>query len=233
MHTAESGEGVCDDGHGTFPRPVDRIPPPFERRSIRDRFAPSVQIVKSALHYVMFSIHLVILTVALGCGQPFPGSSPNLDELGRHVLEAFRNNDREALEAVRLTESEHNTQVWPELPAARGESPFPLDLAWRNIQLRNQRAVPRVSSALAAAQPIEFESVECLGETRSFETFSVHTDCHTRFRTRGRLYRIQLFKDVLERNGGLKIFRYYDEDPELVTATEWPDGEGRPRREGA
>ena len=36
-------------------------------------------------------------------------------------------------------------------------------------------------------------------------------------RTRGRLYQIQLFKDVLERGSGYKIFRYYDADPELVT----------------
>lgn len=164
-----------------------------------------------------------VLAVAPGCGgQPFPGSSASLDELGRHVLEAFRNNDREALEAVRLTEAEHNTQVWPELPAAQGESPFPIDLAWRNIQLRNQRAIPRLSAVLDAAQPLEFESVECLGETQAFATLSVHTDCYTRFRTRGRLYRVQLFKDVLERNGGLKIFRYYDEDPELVTGTHLP-----------
>ena len=28
---------------------------------------------------------------------------------------------------------------------------------------------------------------------------------------------MQLFKDVLERGSGYKIFRYYDEDPELVT----------------
>lgn len=174
------------------------------------------------------------LVAALGCAdQPFPGSSASLDELGRHVLEAFRSNDREALEVVRLSETEHNTQVWPELPAAQGASPFPVDLAWLNIQLRNQRAIPRVSAVLAASQPLEYESVECLGETKTFESFSVHTDCYIRFRTRGRLYRVQLFKDVLERNGGLKIFRYYDEDPELVTATEWHDREEQRRREGA
>ncbi len=28
---------------------------------------------------------------------------------------------------------------------------------------------------------------------------------------------MQLFKEVLERGSGYKIFRYYDEDPELVT----------------
>ena len=42
-----------------------------------------------------------------------------------------------------------------------------------------------------------------------------------------------MFKDVLERNGGFKIFRYYDEDPELVTGRERPDIGEPPRREGA
>ena len=49
-----------------------------------------------------------------------------------------------------------------------------------------------------------------------FETSRCTPTCYTHFRSRGRHYRLQLFKDVLERNGGYKIFRYYDEDPELV-----------------
>lgn len=178
-------------------------------------------------------LSLAGLVAATGCGgQPFPGSSRTLDELGRGVLEAFRADDRQALEVFRLTETEHNTVVWPELPAARGEFPFPLDLAWRNIQLRNRRAIPRARGVLRRAEPLEFDSVECPGDTQVFETFVVHTDCHIRFRTRGKLYRLQLFKDVIERNGGLKIFRYYDEDPEPVTEGEPPNaGEPAPKGE--
>ena len=177
---------------------------------------------------------LVGLAVALGCGgQPFPGSSESLEELGRGIVDAFRADDREALEAFRLTETEHNTVVWPELPASRAEHPFPLDLAWRNIELRNRRAIPRARGALRRAEPLAFESVECLGETRTFETFVVHTDCHTRFRARRGLYRIRLFKDVLERNGGLKIFRYYDEDPEPVREATRPATAQPGRRGGA
>lgn len=173
-----------------------------------------------------------LLVAALGCGgQPFPGSSGSLDELGRGIVEAFRADDRDALEAFRLTESEHNTVVWPELPASRGEFPFPPDLAWRNLQLRNRRAIPRAHAVLRQAEPIKFDSVACLGETQAFETFVVHTDCHTRFRTRGRLYGLQLFKDVLERNGGFKVFRYYDEDPEPVTEASRPNT-GEPASEG-
>lgn len=160
-----------------------------------------------------------LLGAVFGCGgqQPFPGSAGSLDELGREVLGAFERGDREAIESFRLTETEHNTVIWPELPAAQGPSPFPIDLAWQNIQLRNGRSIPRAADVVEWARPLEFESVECVGELETFETFSVHTDCYTHFRTRGREYRLQLFRDVLVRHGGYKVFRYYDEDPELVS----------------
>ena len=161
--------------------------------------------------------------LASGCGgqPPFPGSATSLDELGRGVMDAFERGDHEALERYRLTEAEHNDEIWPEFPAARAEPPFPVDLAWRNIQLRNQRAVRRNSSTLAAARgagPVEYRDVECEGEVDAYATFSVLTDCHVRFAIAGRPYKMQLFKHVLVRRGGYKIVRYYDDEPEGVAA---------------
>ena len=46
-------------------------------------------------------------------------------------------------------------------------------------------------------------------------------------RSRTRDGRLQLFKDVLERHGGFKIFRYYDEDPESVGAATHGNGQGQ------
>ena len=159
-----------------------------------------------------------IALAACGGQPPFPGSAGSLDDLGSGVLEAFARNDLEALQRFRLTENEHNTVIWPELPAA--DAGYPLDLAWRNIQLRNQQAVPRAASALRrtiqrAGEP-HFLAVACEGEPQSFDTFVVHTECSVRFRAGDAAYRIQLFKDVLARNGGYKVFRYYDEDVELA-----------------
>lgn len=165
---------------------------------------------------------LVAVLAGGGCGgQPFPDSATSLDDLGRGVMDAFERGDGAALERYRLTEKEHNQIVWPELPAGQAEHPFPVDLAWRNIQLRNQRAVGRASATLATAKlagSVEFRNVDCEGETESFATFSIHTDCYVLFGVAGRSYKMQLFKDVLVRRGGYKIFRYYDEEPEAVTA---------------
>ncbi len=174
----------------------------------------------------------VAVALVLGCdGQrPFPGSAASLDELGQGALAAFEQGDRESIERFRLTETEHNTVVWPELPAAQGPSPFPIDLAWQNIQLRNGRAIPRAAEVLDLARPLDFESVTCDGDVQSFETFRVHTDCYVVFRAHQRRYRLQLFKDALERNGGFKIFRYYDEDPELLDREPGGDESPAPSR---
>lgn len=146
----------------------------------------------------------------------FPGSARSMDDLGQAVVDALNRNDVEALASLRLSMEEHNGVVWPELPAAQGENPFPIDLAWQNIELRNQRAVGRLGHDLKPLMPMAFEGVECRGETQVFETFQVHTDCYTRFTQGGSTWEIQLFKDVLERSGGHKIFRYYDEHPRPV-----------------
>ena len=159
--------------------------------------------------------------LAGGCGgqPPFPGSATSLDDLGRGVMDAFEREDPEALERYRLTEAEHNEEIWPEFPAAQAEPPFPVDLAWRNIQLRNQRAVRRTTATLATARragPVEYRGVECQGDVDSYATFSVLTDCYVRFAVAGRPYAMQSFKHVLVRRGGYKIVRYYDDEPASV-----------------
>ncbi len=145
--------------------------------------------------------------------RAFPGSSRSVDALARDALRALAAGDADALEGHRLTESEHNRTVWPELPASEPEIGFPVDFAWRNIQLRNRAALERVADWYRS-NPVRHHATECRGDIREFATFRVHTDCWVLFlTTRGELLEAQLFKDVLERGGGFKIFRYYDELP--------------------
>lgn len=139
----------------------------------------------------------------------FPGSAVSLDDLGRTVLRALAAGDAAALARVRLTEREHDDVVWPELPAARAEVGFPADYAWENIERRNARDLERVLPWYGDRAP-EHVRVECRGGLEEFETFRVHTDCWEVFRVGGGPpLEAQLFKDVLERGGGFKIFRYY------------------------
>ncbi len=145
--------------------------------------------------------------------MPFPGSAPSLVALGSGVLDALALGDTLALEGFRLTEQEHNEVIWPELPAARPEVNFPLDLAWQNIQMRNRRDLTRILPWYRERK-VAFQDVQCRGEIQVFQTFQVHTDCYVMFADDDLgLLEAQVFKDVAERNGGFKLFRYYDEEP--------------------
>ena len=172
------------------------------------------------LHPNLIPACLLACLLGAGCDGPrppgelaFPGSSPSVEALARDALQGLSASDTLLLEQLRLTEAEHNEVVWPELPASAPEIGFPVDFAWRNIQLRNESALERIGGWYES-NPVRYQVTECRGEIREFATFDVHTDCWVLFlTTRGELLEAQLFKDVLERDGGFKIFRYYDELP--------------------
>ena len=168
------------------------------------------------------AIQSVVLSCLLAgaCKSPqapgelaFAGSSGSMEELAREALSGLAASDAELLNRLRLTEAEHNEVVWPELPASAPEIGFPVDLVWRNIELRSSAALDRIGGWFRS-NAVRYQVTECRGATQEFATFQVHTDCWVLFLTiRGELLEAQLFKDVLERDGGFKIFRYYDELP--------------------
>lgn len=138
------------------------------------------------------------------------GGAGDLSSLGRLVVEAIGRTDTVTLEALRLTEHEHNDLVFPRLPAGQPPQNFPVDIAWANIRTRNSVAVLRLFERYAGKQ-LTFETVECIGETEKFEGFEVATDCWTEFTdSNGNRHRAQLFRHVLSSDGRYKIFRYYD-----------------------
>lgn len=153
--------------------------------------------------------------------EAFPGSAVSLEQLGGGVLRALADADVSALEDLRLTEAEHNHFVWPELPASAPEVNFPVDLAWTNIQTRNRSALIRIVP-LYRGRETHYRGTECRGDTERFDSFVVHTDCWVVFYAPdGSEYlEAQIFKDVLVRGGGHKVFRYYDEEPRTHTGEE-------------
>jgi hypothetical protein len=157
---------------------------------------------------------------AEGAALRLPGSAHGLDALGEQVLGALVRGDTAALRGFRLTEAEHKEVVWPELPASRPEVNYPVDAAWRNIELRDHRAVGRLLP-MFEGRSVTFRRVECRGGTREFASFRVASDCWVVFDAVGsdRRWEAQLFKDVLVRGGGHKVFRYYEEEPRPLGPT--------------
>ncbi|MDE2661972.1 MAG: hypothetical protein OXI39_03055 [Gemmatimonadota bacterium] len=164
---------------------------------------------------VLVSALLPVLVGSCGGAAPdgaerLPGSAGSLEELATTVLVGLAAADTVSLETVRLTEDEHNDLVWPELPASAPEVNYPVDLAWKNIRTRNRAALSDLF-AVYENRELQFVHAECRGFTEAFDSFVVHTDCWVTLERDGeRLPPQQLFKDVLDREGGLKIFRYYE-----------------------
>ena len=100
--------------------------------------------------------------------------------------------------------------VWPELPASAPEVNYPADLAWKNIWTRNRAALSDLFGVYEDRR-LRFVDAECRGPVEAFESFVVHTDCWVTLRRDGELLPPQqLFKDVLDLDGEMKIFRYYE-----------------------
>jgi len=138
------------------------------------------------------------------------GGAADLESLARIVVEAIGRTDTAALEALRLTEHEHNDLVFPRLPAGQPPQNFPVDIAWANIRTRNSVAVLRLLDRYGGKR-LALETVECVGETQRFEGFEVATDCWTEFAdSAGSRHRAQLFRHALSADGRYKLFRYYD-----------------------
>ena len=141
---------------------------------------------------------------------PFPGSGRSLAEVGRRALDALEAGDRAALAALRLSRDEYMDVVWPELPASAPDLNVPIEYVWADIEARDRSALARLAPQFGglAAKLVD---VACTGGVEEFETFRVHTGCRVVLRTpSGSHHRIQLFKDVVERGAGFKLFRYYD-----------------------
>lgn len=140
---------------------------------------------------------------------PFPGSGSSLTDVGERVVRGLIGGDRISLGDLRLSREEYMEVVWPELPASNPDLNVPIEYVWADIETRDRSALIRLAPQFEGL-PTELEDVACRGDVQEFETFRVHTDCWVTLRTPSGEQRIQLFKDVVERGAGYKLFRYYD-----------------------
>lgn len=132
-----------------------------------------------------------------------------LQRLGRDVWTALVAGDTAALAQRRLTETVHNERIWPELPAGRSSSNYPVEYAWRNIRMRDRAALERIVPRYAGST-LQFSRVVCEGLER-FRSFRVHTDCRVRLQdANGGTRSLELFRHVAEVDGVFRVFRYYD-----------------------
>ena len=124
------------------------------------------------------------------------------------VLDAFASSDRNALEALALSESEFHQLIWPELPAARPERNLPWSYVWRDLR---QKSRTTLASLLVAHAGRRYSLVDlrATGGTRRYASFDVTrgTELVVRNET-GRQQTLRLFGSVLHAKGRYKVFSY-------------------------
>ena len=159
------------------------------------------------------------LLVASGCDTAgasaaadprLTGGANSLDSLGSRVWAAIAARDTAALEALRLSEHEHNEYVWPEQPAAASTSAGnALDYWWQNIEVRNQAAVSDLLEAHGGSVA-RLTDTRCEGEPRKYASYVALTECYLVTRDgAGNEREVRAFRYVVSMDGQYKAVRYY------------------------
>jgi hypothetical protein len=130
------------------------------------------------------------------------------EALARAVLTEIAHNDKDALEALALSEREFRERVWPELPASQPGRNLPMEYVWGDLR---QKSVGHLHATLAehGGRRYDLLRVEFLGETTAFRSFEVTRRAQLHVRDdRGRMHVVRLFGSVLRSGSEHKLFSY-------------------------
>ncbi|HEY0022997.1 MAG TPA: hypothetical protein VGB24_08805 [Longimicrobium sp.] len=159
---------------------------------------------------------LLVWTLLAGCGRSrelrgdeLRGGAPSVEALGREVVQALAAGDTGALEALRTTEHEHNTVLWPRFPAARAADPA---LAWDNVQMRNAGARAEWIGAFRDRR-VRYDRAECTGEVEEYGSFQILRGCSVTVTVDGqRSWTLRPFDRVVRMGAVHKVIRYVEVD---------------------
>jgi hypothetical protein len=123
----------------------------------------------------------VALVAAAACGSTdagprLEGGYRSMNSLVEHYLEAVEAGDTARMNAMRVTEYEHNELLWPSFPASRPEFNMPIDFAWQNLDRHSRRDAARVAHDYAG-EDLTLLNISCHEGVTEYETFRVHGNC--------------------------------------------------------
>jgi hypothetical protein len=154
---------------------------------------------------------LVLGLAACNSAPPLANAHPSAESLATAVVEAVRQADRPALEALAVSEREFREHVWPRLPAARPERNLPFSYVWGDL---------RQKSGLALAATIQQHrgrlydvmTVSFSGAT-DYIDYKVHREATFRVRdSTGNESDLRVCGSLIEKDGAWKVFSYVVDD---------------------
>jgi hypothetical protein len=151
---------------------------------------------------------VVLGTAACNSRPPLANAHPSADALARAVLDALARSDRQALEAVALTEQEFRDRVWPDLPAARPERNLPFSYVWGDLRQKSQVGLAR-TLATHGGRRYELVGVRFEGPSTRYSQSEVHRATVLTVRdAQGAGQDVRLFGSSIEGDGAWKVFSY-------------------------
>lgn len=163
---------------------------------------------------VLLCVGLLLSALVAGCGEDLDARSgmvnsfPSAESSTQAVLDALAANDREAVQALLLTDEEHRTLLWDQLPERNYFSfEYVADLKAHSNEEGVQEAL-----ASYGGQQFEVVSIEFEKGVEEYEGFRLHRGAKLTVRrvSDGREGEIDLVDVFVERNGGWKPMNYRD-----------------------
>jgi len=149
------------------------------------------------------------LVVSAACSRvpPLANTSASADDVAVAVFDALAREDRAALEALALSETEFRDHVWPQLPAARPERNLPFSYVWGDLRQKSAGALSNTLGRVGG-QRFDLVGVTFSGQT-DYDTFTVHREAMFRVRaSTGDQTDLRVIGSMIEKDGAWKVFSY-------------------------
>jgi hypothetical protein len=165
------------------------------------------------------SIMSACMVYACGAQHQLINTSSTMDEIGKRVLAAVQQNDFQTLDAMRLTEHEFRTLVFPGLPIGKVKQwQNQYDFVWGDVNTKSTYCL-RMVLARYGGQQFSFVKMKIAKGTTKYElqstvpfwgaSYIAHEDARVIAKdASGNEQELKLFGAVIEYNGHYKIMSF-------------------------
>ncbi|MBW1854714.1 MAG: hypothetical protein JRJ00_08565 [Deltaproteobacteria bacterium] len=133
----------------------------------------------------------------------------SVEEIGKQVLEAIRQNDAERLEAMAITEEEYRRYIWPQSPVSKIKKwQEHYDFVWKQQHSRSSHSL-RSMLTRYGGRKYKLVRVRFDDETTEHNIYKAHRDARLIVtKSDGKEVELNLFGSIVEMNGQFKIMSF-------------------------
>jgi hypothetical protein len=140
--------------------------------------------------------------------RPLANAKASEWDLCEEVLRALKARDRQALQALRITESEYKQYLFPEFPATRAGTDKNVDFHWDYLNVRSFRGI---QNALDEFGGLDLELLDIITETvDKYPTYNLLMKVRLKVRRKpdGQEGEIRVFGSIVELDGQYKLLGF-------------------------